>query len=63
MREHHTLDPYPHPRDKGALFVNEPYLIDETLSECSPRKLDPEAVKDNVRVYIPLDINSNAILH
>ena len=62
MREHHTLDPYPHPKDNGALFVNEPYLMDETLSEILPRKRDPEHKEDNIRVYIPLDINSEAVL-
>ena len=30
--EHHILDPYPIPKDKGALFVNEPWLADKSLN-------------------------------
>ena len=29
---HHLLDPYPIPKDKGALFINEPWLADKSLN-------------------------------
>lgn len=55
--EHHTLDPYPVPKEKA----NEPWLIDKSLDGCKPCR-EPEDKPDNIRIYIPLDINHNAIL-
>ena len=55
--EHHNLDPYPIRRDKNPLFINEPWLIDYT-----ERVKEPEETEDNVRVYIPLNINRDAIM-
>lgn len=60
--EHHTLDIHPVPKDKAPLFVNEPWLIDDSNYELSWRNREPENTKDNIRVYIPLDINRQAIL-
>lgn len=58
---HHNLDPYPIPKDKLPLYINEPWLIDKSLSESHPRiELDKE--DDNVRIYIPMDLNKDAIL-
>lgn len=31
--EHHSLDPYPIPKDKKPLYINEPWLIDKSLLE------------------------------
>lgn len=28
--EHHILDPYPIPKEKAPLYVNEPWLVDKT---------------------------------
>lgn len=60
--EHHTLDVYPIPKDKAPLYINEPWLIDRSLLEISNGSAEPEQEEDNIRVYIPLDINKNAIL-
>ena len=60
--EHHTLDVYPIPKDKAPLYINEPWLIDRSLLEISNGSAEPEQEQDNIRVYIPLDINKNAIL-
>ena len=59
--QHHRLDPYPIPKDKAPLYVNEPWLIDKSLLEYPPRR-EPEGVEDNVRMYIPMDLNREAIL-
>ena len=59
--EHHRLDPYPIPKDKTPLYINEPWLIDKSLLEYSPNR-EPEDKEDNVRIYIPMDLNWNAIL-
>lgn len=60
--EHHTLDVYPIPKDKAPLYINEPWLLDRSLLEISNGCAEPEQEQDNIRVYIPLDINKNAIL-
>lgn len=36
--EHHRLDPYPIPKDKTSLCINEPWLIDKSLLEYPPRR-------------------------
>ena len=65
--EHHDLDVWPIPKDKKPRFINEPWLIDSSLldqnPECPKEQLkDPEGEKDNIRFYVPLDINHKAIL-
>ena len=59
--EHHDLYPYPEPREKKPLYVNEPWLVDITLDADSliAVKTEPE---DNVRIYVPLDLNTDTIL-
>lgn len=59
--EHHRLDPYPIPKDKTPLCINEPCLIDKSLLEYPPRR-EPDDKKDNVRIYVPMDLNREAIL-
>lgn len=59
--QHHNLDPYPIPKEKSPLHINEPWLIDKSLLENSPCRESDEK-EDNVRVYIPMDLNKDAIL-
>lgn len=59
-KKHHRLDPYPLPKDSAPIYINEPWLIDKSIDEDQPSG-EPEALEDNVRVYVPLDINSFAI--
>ncbi len=54
---HHILDIYPDPRRVHHLYINEPELIDESITESIA-----EAPIDNIRVYVPLDLNKEAIL-
>jgi len=58
---HHNLDIYPIPKDKSPMFINEPYLIDQSLL-CDSSVLQDDLHEDNIRVYIPLDINREAVL-
>lgn len=55
---HHKLDIKPVP--KQVLYVNEPELIDRSLFNLRPDK--PEEQADNIRIYIPLDLNREAII-
>ena len=57
----HELDPYPIPKEKNPLFINEPWIIDKSLLEY-PVHPEPEDEEDNVRVYVPVDLNRKAIL-
>jgi len=59
--EHHRLDPYPIPKDKTPLYINEPWLIDKSLLEHLQHR-EPEEQPDNVRIYLPMDLNQEAIL-
>ena len=58
---HHTLDIHSIPEGQ-ALFINEPWLVDDSLFQYGPREKEPDHAADNVRVYIPLDLNHEAIL-
>ena len=60
--EHHELDVYPIPKEKKPLYVNEPWLIDYSNYESSWGKKNPENAEDNIRIYVPLDINKQAVL-
>ena len=62
--KHHDLDPYPVPKDKMPLYINEPELIDLSIGEISKKKRNnlPENQPDNIRIYVPLDLNREAIL-
>lgn len=55
---HHKLDIKPVPEQ--VLYVNEPELIDRSLFNLRPYK--PEEQDDNIRIYVPLDLNREAIL-
>jgi hypothetical protein len=57
--EHHDLDIHAVPEDRQPLFVNETWLADKYLHEF---QTDTRAEKDNVRIYIPLDLNKKVIL-
>ncbi len=59
---HHQLDPWPIPKDKEPLYINEPWMIDYTLLELPATSSEPENQPDNVRIYLPMDLNSKAIL-
>ena len=59
--EHHTINPYPDPQDESPLYINEPWLIDESLRE-SVVPMEPDDQEDNIRIYIPMDLNKSAIL-
>lgn len=59
--EHYQLDPYPDPKDKGSLFINEPWIADKTRLEYN-KDSDIDQKEDNVRVYVPIDLNKDAIL-
>lgn len=37
-------------------------MIDRSLLEISDERAEPEPEQDNIRVYIPLDINKNTVL-
>ena len=59
--ENHRIDPYPIPKDKDPIYINEPCLIDKSLLD-DPVSEDPDPEEDNIRIYVPLDINRKAIL-
>ena len=59
--EHHRLDPYPIPKERTPFYVNEPWLADKTLLELPPDR-ESDRKEDNVRIYIPMDLNREAIL-
>lgn len=59
---HHNLDVYPIPREQTPMYINEPWLIDKTLLEYPMDREQPDKEEDNIRVYIPLDINRDSIL-
>lgn len=40
--EYHRLDPYPIPNDKKPLYVNEPWLIDDSIMDVKPDTSEPE---------------------
>lgn len=56
----HQLDVYPVPKDKSPLFINEPRLIDRSLDYSVSS--EPDSDDDNIRIYIPMDLNKEAIL-
>lgn len=60
--QRHTLDLYPIPKDKTPLYINDPGLIDRTVPDEFSRGTPDEIKGDNVRVYIPMDLNREAIL-
>ncbi len=57
--DHHNLDIYPNPREKSPLYINEPWIIDESADM---RASEPDPTADNIRIYVPLDLNKEAII-
>lgn len=57
---HHDIDIYPRPKDKAPLYVNEPWIVDNTLLEGVTG--EENAPDDNIRVYVPIDISKEVIL-
>ena len=66
MSDHHPLDVWPLPREQKPMFINEPWLIDDSIYFESAKQMmsmrEPENEEDNRRVYIPLDLNKKAFL-
>ncbi len=60
--EHHKLDIWPEPREETPRFINEPWLIDQYLYDYGPRKREPDNQEDNIRIFIPMDLNKQSIL-
>lgn len=64
--EHHVLNIYPVPREKSPMFINEPWIIDKSIyfetKNAQEMARNPEAEEDNIRVYLPMDLNKRAIL-
>ena len=52
----HKLDIYPHPKDKEPLFINDPEIAGELYKDLN------ECAKDNIRIYVPIDINKNSVI-
>ena len=67
---HHYLDPYPIPKDKTPVFINEPWIIDESWNRNITEKVkdlrnelkQPDSETDNIRIYVPIDLNKKSIL-
>lgn len=59
---HHILDVYPEPREKAPRIINESWLIDKTIDIVPNKRTPPENEPDNIRIYVPLDLNRRAIL-
>ncbi len=59
MSIHHSLDISPVP--EKVLYINETTIADTTTYNQSKDKLDTME-DDNVRIYVPLDLNQSAIL-
>lgn len=50
-------------RTQEELFVKEPWIVDESYEwYIETLKPDPELEKDNIRIWVPLDLNHAAIL-
>lgn len=62
--EHHNLDANPIPKETTPLFINEPWMIDDSLQWIQETGNDPAPLPDddNICVYIPMDICKSAIL-
>lgn len=59
---HHILDVYPEPREKAQRIINESWLIDKTIDIDPDKRTPTEDEPDNIRIYVPLDLNRRAIL-
>ena len=67
---HHDLDPYPIPKDKTPMLINEPWIIDESWNRPDTKKVKdlkyqlkcPDSEADNIRIYVPIDLNKKSVL-
>ena len=59
---HHILDVYPEPKEKAVRFINKSWLIDHTIDIVPDKRTPLEDEPDNIRIYVPLDLNRRAIL-
>ena len=60
---HHDLDVYPIPREKMPMFINEPWLVDKSIMDGYTKVTkEPDTQEDNIRIYVPIDLNKHAIL-
>ena len=63
---YHDIETASMTKGRQRIFVNEPWLIDLSnppqLKADVNKCRDPEQTSDNIRVYIPLDLNHVAIL-
>jgi len=66
LSDHHPLDVWPLPRDQKPMFINEPWLVDDSIYFETKKQMmaarEPENEEDNRRVYIPIDLNKKAFL-
>ena len=62
--EKHRMDTYPIPRDEAPVFVNEPWVFDQSIycETIDDHIREPDEEADNVRIYVPIDLNEKAIL-
>ncbi len=58
MSVHHDLDIHPEPEE--VLYINETEIADDNIYESSREQQQEHP--DNVRVYVPLDINHDMII-
>ena len=58
--ERHRVDPFPSPKGKKALYVDEQWMVDESIVPFLEDEMPAD--KDNIRIYFPVNINRNAIL-
>lgn len=61
MKNKHSLDPYPIPKDKTPMFINEQHMAEIYDFEFKKDGSVPDD-DDNIRVYVPLDLNKRLIL-
>ena len=59
---HHPIDIEPVPVGNAARFINEPWLVDVSFEAMEKWSAEPEDESDNVRIYVPVDLNAEAIL-
>lgn len=62
MSSRHNLDVYPIPKERQPMYINEPWLADTSLFVWEGRVKEPDKEEDNVRVFVPIDLNTDAIL-
>lgn len=56
---HHKLDVKP---IKESLYINEPWLIDDSLDETTQLGVVLDENEDNILVYLPLELNHKAFI-